>query len=79
MSASRDFPIPATSMRPGRQKTWLLRLFARHGFTLLLLLVFGFEVGVVFFLIQDVFIEACDELESCNMKRKRRAEAAYMP
>jgi signal transduction histidine kinase len=56
MSASRDFPIPATSMRPGRQKTWLLRLFARHGFTLLLLLVFGFEVGVVFFLIQDVFI-----------------------
>jgi signal transduction histidine kinase len=43
-------------MHTGRQKTWLWHILARHGFTLLLLLVLGFEVGVVPFLIRDVFI-----------------------
>ena len=56
MSASRESATWAAPRYTGRQRTWLLRIFARHGFTLLLLLVFGFEVGVVLFLIQDVFI-----------------------
>jgi len=43
------------ALASGRSKTFA-STFSRYGFVLLLLLVFFFEVGVVLFVIQDVFI-----------------------
>jgi signal transduction histidine kinase len=45
---------PPTARALGKKTLW--GMFSRHGFMILLLLVFGFELGVVLLVIKDVFI-----------------------